>query len=171
MPPSAAARFRAAFFFLQRRVEDPAVAERVEQGGVARPPERIGWGRLDLAAELGGARADVVDLLRLVIFEADGDGHVLARQGHAGLAKFGKDVGEHHRAAVDQQFAVGDAQPVDRRHEGPLLGAEGAGVKCDGCGGGADGQIGRDPRTWLFHQISSAGARSGSPQSFFLIFS
>ena len=128
----------------QRRVEDPAVAERVAEGGEAGAPERVGRLGLGFAAEARRLGEGVVDVLGGIQFEADRHGHRFAGDADAGLAELGESIGQHHRAAVDAQLAMEDAQAVERRHEGHLLGGENGFVEGDGGEGGRGGEIGRN---------------------------
>jgi large subunit ribosomal protein L19 len=130
----------------RRPVEHPAMAKRIPQHGKPRPPERIHRAHFRGRAEFRAAFHDRIDLLAGAEFQADRHRHRFSRQRRAHLAEFGKSVRHHDRPAVDRQFAMHDAQPVDRRHERLLGRAENLRVEGDGRRRRRNRQIGGDRR-------------------------
>src|SRR5271163_888534 len=122
------------------------MAERIAEGGEAPPSERFGWGGLRFAAELGRLGEYVIDLLRASIFEADRGGDEFGGHGHARMAELRKSVSQHDGAAIDRHFAMHDAQPVEGRHDGFLLGPKDGGVVSDRGERGGDREIRRNRR-------------------------
>src|SRR6516165_1980385 len=55
----------------ERRVQDPAMAERIAEGRDPRSPKGIDRGRLTLRAEGGGPGKSLVNFLRRIEFQAD----------------------------------------------------------------------------------------------------